>query len=65
MPTEETLRRINICDALKLLKKVCKDFDSDCPSCPLGSDDGSCMLGASVPEDWKINEEPNIWRAFK
>ena len=63
MPTENTLRRIKICDALKLLKEVCRD--SDCPSCPLRSYDGNCMLDAGAPEDWEINEEPNIWRAFK
>ena len=45
---------------------VCQDEANDCPVCPLGNEDGSCMVSRNVPDSWKINLElPKEWRALK
>lgn len=60
------LTNTQIVEALKVIKTVCQDEANDCPVCPLGKEDGTCMVLRSVPDSWLINFEiPKEWRAFK
>lgn len=52
-------------DALIVIKEVCKDPENDCPTCPLGREDGTCMICKDVPDSWKIGNLPELWRALK
>ena len=54
-----------ILDALLVIKHVCQDSDNDCPICPLGREDGRCMISKDVPDSWKISDLPELWRALK
>ena len=33
-----------IVEALKVIKAVCQDEGNDCPICPLGNEDGGCVV---------------------
>ena len=55
-----------IVEALKVIKAVCQDEGNDCPACPLGNLEGSCLVSRNVPDSWTINlEPPKEWRALK
>ena len=55
-----------IVEALKVIKAVCQEEENDCPTCPLGREDGVCMVSEYIPDSWKINlEVPKEWRALK
>ena len=54
-----------IVEALLTIKHVCQDNDIDCPICPLGREDGTCMIHNDIPDCWKIADLPELWRALK
>lgn len=55
--------RQEIIKALELIKNICKKHEN-CNTCPLGTYDKCCMIQDRNPEDWKINDTNQIWRAF-
>ena len=54
-----------IIDALQVIKDTCRDETIDCDNCPFGNDEDLCRLKDRIPANWIINEEENVWRAFK
>lgn len=55
--------REEIIKALKTIKNTCKSF-LKCSHCPFGTDNSDCVLKRQSPEEWKIGEETEVWRAF-
>lgn len=47
--------------ALETIKSVC---NGECENCPLGNDEGDCLLNETEPGNWKLNDESTIWRAL-
>lgn len=53
-----------IINALKTIKEICtKNICSECPF--LNIDTDICTFSKIDPCNWIINEEKQIWRAFK
>ena len=57
--------REEILNALHVIKDTCGDEMIDCDNCPFGDDEDLCRLKRTIPTNWRINEEDNVWRAFK
>ena len=57
--------REEILKALQIIKDTCSDETIDCDNCPFGDDEDLCRLKHTIPTNWIINEEDNVWRAFK
>lgn len=53
-----------ILKALQIIKDTCNDETIDCDNCPFGDDEDLCRLKFTIPANWKINKEDNVWRAF-
>ena len=54
-----------ILKALHVIKDTCGDETIDCGNCPFGDDENLCRLKRTIPTNWIINKEDNVWRAFK
>lgn len=57
--------REKILNALAFLKEICRE-NLACSECPLGRDDGDCMIAEVEPYNWDIKTSPDcdVWRAF-
>lgn len=54
--------REKLIEALQAIKDTCnKNY---CEKCPLGSQDGVCIVAYLQPDDWKINDDNKVWRAL-
>lgn len=54
-----------ILNALHVIKDICQDESMECDNCPFGNEESLCLIKSSIPTNWIINEEDNVWRAFK
>jgi hypothetical protein len=52
-----------ILKALKVIQNICKST-TRCYQCPFGNDDNDCISQNRSPEEWKIGEKVEVWRAF-
>lgn len=50
--------------SLKIIKSVCEDNGTECSKCPLGDNYGSCLVQDLTPDNWKINDTGEVWRAL-
>lgn len=58
------MEKQKILDALTLIKDIC-DKNNDCEDCPFCCAN-CCILREDIaPQDWKLNNADEKWRAFK
>ena len=57
------INRAEIINALIIIRDICKGYGS-CADCPFWDGNGSCNIG-TYPENWDINIDFELWRAFK
>lgn len=53
-----------IIEALKTIQEVCNENNNDCECCPLYACEGICGVMDLSPDNWKINDPNEIWRAL-
>lgn len=62
MEYTEIQKREDVLNALACLKAMCASYDT-CLYCPAYI--GMCNIKYTDPENYDLNTEGNVWRAFK
>ena len=59
------MNKEEIINALKMIKNVCNSLRY-CTECPFYcNSNGKCLIQATIPNNWDINEDTIVWRALK
>ena len=58
----EYRKKEDVLNALACLKAMCASYET-CTNCP--AYDGSCKIKYTEPEDYDLNTDDAVWRAFK
>ena len=55
-----------IIHALEVIKETCREHEK-CADCPFYNKSilPSCEIQYDNPEDWQINKDQDVWRAFR